>query len=475
MRLLPLLLLPLAGCATVDEALAVDEDGNDRASVQERWPTAAWLPLQGPLLQHELKIVVLVNGMPAVATLDTGATVTSISSTTAHALGLDDAVAASSDRRGFVDAHGARSESVVVEVDSIAIGSAWMEHQRVDVFPADRDVFLVGLDLLQDFDILIAGDQGVVGLFPAGTGPKQDDDLVVPLEFRDNSLYVKAASTGAYGEAVTELVVDTGAGGTTFPSAPGLAAGVKADLRFKTITQGVASQKEERGRFLLDPLRLGAAGVNVGTVAAWEAIHNDGNGPGLLGVDVFLRFRTLIQPKATQLRLRPLAPRPNRRDTGPAGYNCPDGCVSVAVIARDGDAAIADFGDTLKDLTHRYVEAQYREQTGQAPASSGEFIVGREDRACLAVDVHGVWAGHTVEFAVTDADRQPGGRLAGGALTVIVNVPKSKGFHECIQLPPSTQALGLDPGTPLSLRFLRSDRAVSTKCDGDYCVYWSGL
>ncbi len=478
-----LLLPPLlwSSCAHLGgDVLLIDDDGNDRASVAERWPRASWLELQGPLMQRSLDVVVLVNGLPAIATLDTGATRTAMSSSLAERLGLSELVAGSSDRGRFTDAHGAAGEAIGVVVDSLRLGTTWLERRPVMVFSSTHDFLLIGLDVLQDYEMLIAADQGLVGLFAPGDGPRAFDDVVVPLALRTPSLElaVEARARGASGDAVTFLVVDTGAMGTSFPSAPGVLAGVAADLRFTSTTIGVASSKEERGRFRLDPLRLGPGGVDVGAVAAWEAIHNDGQGPGLLGVDVLARFRTLIVPRApSELRLQPLPKRPSSRDRGPDGYACPGGCVSVAVVARTPEASLADLHDGVRGAIERLAD----EQMGLAPSSSSSSsssalwaLGGRTDGACLRVDIHGVWGGHKVELAITDASDRPGGALAGSAITLVVDVPQDRGFHECVPLPASTEALGVGPGTPLSLRFVRSDRAISAGCPQHSCLYWSG-
>jgi clan AA aspartic protease (TIGR02281 family) len=198
------------GCASVKDAV-VDVDGSEVADVKDAHADAIWLPLQQPLLQHSLDVVVLVDGQPVVATLDTGAMVTAMSSTLAQRLGLAERVAQSTDHMPITDAHGQAGQASRVLVSTLGFAQQWIDNAAVWVFPSERETFLIGMDHLQRYDLYLVVDQGYVGLFPAGQGPKDDDDTVIPLIAGERSLQVRARAPGARGTAEATMVVDTGA------------------------------------------------------------------------------------------------------------------------------------------------------------------------------------------------------------------------------------------------------------------------
>jgi clan AA aspartic protease (TIGR02281 family) len=463
-------------CAHAPEPI-VSGDGSDVATGVTTWPGAAWLPLQEPLGGHRMEVVVVVNGAPAVATIDTGATDTSMSSATARRLGLSALVDAATERREFADAHGERAEARRIVVDSLALGSEWLEDVGVWVLPGDGDLFLIGMDQLRRHDILLDVEQGHVGLFPAGTGPR-DSDITIPLRAEENALLVDVEAAGRSETARATLIVDTGAESTMFPSAPAVMAGVDADLRFKKTTVGVLSTRQQAGRFRIDHLRVG--GVDVGAVAAYEDIANGGQGPGLLGIDALGRFRVVIVTSGPTpaLHLWRLPPRAPTRTTGPQGETCSGGCVGVKLEKRTPFYGVPlpqrDYRTVLEDIA----ADQLRGGDGSTPVDGPRVFVpstdGRDDGVCLGIEIHRLYAGQRLEFAVTDAAETPGGRLAGHALTFFIDEVPALGYRACLPLPQATAAMGLTLSTPLSLRFVRTNAAVVEHCEGDICLHWTG-
>lgn len=460
----------VAACASVKDAV-VDVDGAEVADVKEAHPDAIWLPLQQPLMQHSLDVVVLVDGQPVVATLDTGAMVTAMSSTLAQRLGLSERVAQSRDHMPITDAHGQAGQASRVLVSTLGFAQQWIDDASVWVFPSERETFLIGMDHLQRYDLYLVIDQGYVGLFPAGQGPRHDDDTVIPLIPGERSVLVRARAPGARGTAEATMVIDTGAEFTTFPSAPALEAGVPADLRFKATTLGVASEQRHEGMFRIDHLAVGD--VDVGAVFAREATGNGGNGPGLLGLDVLARTRTLIVTSGKpELRLAPLPRRPAFVSASPGGFPCQGPCVAVGLVALPLELRAELVRQQVQDILAAAAADQLRGGRGDVASGRRTYALPRDQRSdgvCLDVDVDPAYADRVVEFAVTDV----AGELGGNALTVRLRVPAG-GLHDCIDLPASTAPLGLRAGTPLSLRFVRTGPEVVARCEADVCLWWSG-
>jgi predicted aspartyl protease len=418
--------------------------GSDVSDLPQRFPGGEWLPLETSILSMELVVKVVVNGRRVAAILDTGAMATTISSRLATRLGL----LTSSTPRGApvraVDAHGDVIVGERIVIDGLELGTRRFDGLLITVLDQPTDLFLIGADILADLDLYIAADEGLVGLFPPGLAPHHVDELVVPVAADAGQLIAKATALGRGGAPVHfNLLVDSGAWNTSVPASVGINAGVSADLAYASTTVGVAGEQEARGRFVLDPLRLGPAHVSVGRVLALAATMDQGWGLGLLGNDVLMRFHSVISFRDQTLRLRPLTPRPSERRVGPGGIRCgPDGrepCVSVKLVTTTATPAPDDWPGV-----------------------------------CLQVDVDRVYAGQTVELAMTAPDDATVSLLSGGAIRAYVSVDHN-GAHHCFPLWPQLQRLGLHAESRLSLRWVRTEGVV-WPCDPlrTRCVTFTG-
>lgn len=434
----------------------------------EQLTNVEWLPLLGPPGQRRVEVVVLLDGQPTRAILDTGAMTSTISVSLAKRLGLS----AEEKTVGVVDAHGAVTHAQTAVLESIALGRQWIDDVEVLVLPREQDFVLIGYDVLRHFDILLAHDEGVVGLLPPGTAPTTGKPVPLHLDATGRALHIDVEVQGKNDRARSTLVVDTGAEATAFPSAPAMLAGVEVDRRFRSTTVGVASTKEEPGRYALRP--LWADGVDLGHVLAWEGLSDDGTS-GLLGNDVLLSHRTTIvsadAPGGPQLVLAPLTTLPSTlpcRDYAQSrvGETAVEGaCLQVRVVRAEG----AD----LKQL--RFNRAW---NNGGAEALSGEAVdhlpqrrQQRED-VCLEIKVHHLMARQRVQFVVGDAW---GGAFVS-TLALVVNANPQRDTRFCAGLPDSTRLLGIEAGTPLFVRSLRVDDAVDAKlcADATVCSWYHG-
>lgn len=427
-----------------------------------------WLPLLGPPGQRRVEVVVLLDGQPTRAILDTGAMTSTISLSLAKRLGLS----AEEKTVGVVDAHGTLTHAQTAVLESITLGRQWIDDVEVLVLPREREVVLIGYDVLRHFDIILAHDEGVVGLLPPGQAPRTGTPVPVRLDSTARALHVDVEAPGRTDRARATLVVDTGADGTAFPSAPAMLAGVEADLRFRSTTVGVASTKQEPGRYALRPLR--ASGVELGNLLAWEGLSDDGTS-GLLGNDVLLSHRTTIvsadAPDGPQLLLAPLttlsSTLPCREHAqSRVGEDVADGaCLQVRVVRAEG-----------ADLEHLRFNRAW--SNGGAEALLGEAVDSlpqrrpQRDDVCLEVKLHHTMARQRVQFVVGDAW---GGAFVA-TLGLVVNADPQHDRRFCLGMPDSTRLLGIEANTPLYVRSLRVDDAVDAKLcdDSDACSWYYG-
>jgi predicted aspartyl protease len=311
----PSLSVPLASAAGVRDP-AMSGLGSDVSDLPRLYPNGEWLPIEAPLLSMQLIVNVGVNGRAVPAILDTGAMGTTMSEPMAIRLGVlsDDTPKGMPVRA--VDAHGDVIFGEKVQLGSLELGHRRFNAVNVTVLGNSPDLFLIGADVLADVDLFIAADEGIVGIFPAGTAPRRTGDVVVPLKAGDRQLVVAGTAVGRE-KARFEFLVDTGAWNTSVPAIVGVNAGIPADLAYSSITVGVAGEQEARGRFVMAPLLLGAAEVPVGRVLAVSSTIDGGEGFGLLGNDVLMRFHTIISFRSAELRFRPLPERRHERVAGP--------------------------------------------------------------------------------------------------------------------------------------------------------------
>ncbi len=420
--------------------------GSDVSALPARFPHGAWVPIEAPILSMQIVVKVIVNEVVTTATLDTGAMATTMSEPVAAQLGLlreDQQV----ERIRAIDAHGRHITGARVPLGALSIGPHAWSNVQVTVLGDQPDVFLIGADLLKDVDLYIAADEGLVGMFDAGRGPKSDDDLVVDLERGERQLVVAAIARGARGDVPFRLIVDTGASNTSVPVIVGINGGLPADIEYEATTVSVGGEQVDRGRFVLQPLRLGPQKASVGRVLALPSTMSGGSDVGLLGNDVFMRHHTLISFHDAQLRFRRLPDRPSQRARGPAGAACTDAagavipCIHVALAEPPDSAALSE--DDLPGV-------------------------------CLQVDVDRAYAGRTLELAVVAEERDGHLPFSGGALRAFVTVG-DEGTHACFRLWRQLERLGLKKDTKLSLRWVRSE-GVQWPCDPmkTRCITFTG-
>jgi hypothetical protein len=416
--------------------------GSDESDLPTLYPHGEWLPIDAPLLSMELVVKVVVNGHAVTATLDTGAQATTMSEPVALALGILSEDGPRGSPVHAVDAHGdvVRGERLVI--DDLALGARSWRGVNVTVIGQAQGLFLIGADVLQHVDLFIAADEGLVGVFDAGAAPHHPDETVVALRRGDRQLTVDAAADGR-SRARFPLLIDTGAWNTSVPATIGIRSGLPADLAYAATTVGVAGEQESRGRFVMSPLLLGQQEHGVGRVLALASTIARGDGLGLLGNDVFFRFHTIVSFAEATLRFRALPPRGNLRMRGPGGATCgpagDDPCVRVRLLPTSTSTAADDLPGT-----------------------------------CLQIDVDRVYAGNTVELAITAEDRRDVSLFNGGAIRAFVSVDQT-GAHHCFTLWRPLERLGVRADTRLSLRWVRTE-GVRWPCDPmkTRCITFTG-
>ncbi len=417
--------------------------GSDLSDLPQLYPDGDWLPIDAPLLSMAVVVKASVAGQNVDATLDTGAMGTTMSTPVAERLGIVGEGVPRGKPIRAVDAHGSVINGERLTVDEVRVGRQRWTDVQVTVLGDAPDLFLVGADLLQDVDLYIAADEGLVGLFGAGRGPAGDDDHVVDLERSDRQLQVRATAQGMRNGVDFPLIVDTGAWNTSVPLLIGINGGLPADVGFESTTVAVGGEQQNRGRFVLDPMLLGPQRVSVGRVLAIGSTLDSDGGIGLLGNDVMMRQHTLLSFARSQMRLKPVPQRPTSRMRGPGGAPCTtaDGerapCVSVDIIAR-------------------------HEETWD-PTDLPE--------ACLKIDVDKSYAGKTIELAITGASMA---LMNGGAIRAFLTANET-GAHACFHLWRQLEHLGITPDTPLSLRWVRTE-GVQWPCDPmkTRCITFTG-
>jgi predicted aspartyl protease len=418
--------------------------GSDESDLPRLYPHGDWLPLESPLLSMELVVDVVVNGHRVRATLDTGAMGTTMSEPMAVRLGVLDESTPRGAPVHAIDAHGDVVLGERLVVDAIELGQRRLQRVGVSIIGRDPDLFLIGADVLQRVDLYLAADEGLVGIFDAGGAPRHPEDVVVKARRGDRQLIVDGAADGRR-RARFPLLVDTGAWNTSVPVASGVDAGLPADLAYNATTVGVGGEQEARGRFVLRPLFIGPNDTPVGRVLAVASTIDRGDGLGLLGDDVYFRFRTVISFKDAELRFRALPPRGTTRSRGRGGLPCtgddgrPVPCVSIGLARAEGETAPGDLPGT-----------------------------------CLKIDVDRSWAGNTVELAITAEVPGDVTLFNGGAIRAFLSIDNT-GAHHCFTLWQQLERLGLRRDTPLQLRWFRADR-VRWPCDPmkTRCITFTG-
>lgn len=423
----------------------VTELGSDISDLPRLYPHGDWLPIDAPLLSMQVITVVSVNGRRATAVLDTGAMGTTMSVPVAERLGIVDEGTPRGTPVRAVDAHGEVIYGEKLALGELHIGRRQFDNVNVTVLGDSPDLFLVGADLLQTVDLYIAADEGLIGIFDAGQAPRRGDDTIVAVERQDRQLLLRGAAQGR-SRTRFGLLVDTGAWNTSVPASIGVNGGIPADLGYAATTIGVAGEQETRGRFVMDPLFLGSADASVGRVLAVASTIENGDGFGLLGNDVFMRFHTVVSFADSELRFRPLQRRPAERSRGPGGIDC-------------------------KDVNGRLTPCVKVALRESSDPTNAEDLPG----VCLQIDVDRAYAGQTVELAITAENAASVSLFNGGAIRAFLSVDQ-KGSHHCFTLWRQLDRLGMTTAaTPLTLRWVRTE-GVQWPCDPmkTRCITFTG-
>lgn len=423
----------------------VSAQGSDLSDLPQLYPDGDWLVIDAPLLSMAVVVKIQVNGDPIVATLDTGAMGTTMSTPVAERLGILDEDTPRGRPVRAIDAHGNVIMGEKISLGEVRIGKHRWVDVDVTVLGDQPDLFLIGADVLQDVDMFLAADEGLVGVFEGGRGPREDTDRIVRLDRGERQLLVRATAQGTRGREPVQfqLIVDTGAWNTSVPLLVGINGGLPADVGYESTTVAVGGEQTNRGRFVLEPMMLGGDRVPVGKVLAIGSTLDAQGGLGLLGNDVMMRQHTLLSFARSEMRLKPVAARPPSRSRGPGGAPCSDAdgnaapCVSVAVVEkRDGAFEPADLPGV-----------------------------------CLQISVDEVYAGKTLELAITGASNE---LMNGGAIRAFMTANQD-GAHACFHLWRQLDRLGFTANTGLSLRWVRTEN-VQWPCDPmkTRCITFTG-
>lgn len=420
--------------------------GSDVSELPILYPDGNWLPLDGPARAMEPRVRVSLNGRQVIAVLDTGAMTSLMSQPMAEKLGLAHLVRAGKSVK-VMDSHGEMALGHRVAVPRVSLRRHEWVNAEFLVFGVQPDLLLIGADLLQDVDILLAAEEGWVGLFDGGRAPELPNEVVIPVRKTRRQLNVAAFARSARHALVPfTLVVDSGATHTSVPAWTGINSGLPADLKYAVQTISVGGAQEARGRFVLDPLWLGPAMHKVGLVLALPSTIHNGEGEALLGNDVLLRNLTLISFQKEEVRVVPSPARPPYRVLGPGGVRCPNS-------TRPEKACLEVRLDTPADVQPR-----------------PDALPG----ICLAVDAAPAYAGQSLELTITALDEKDREIFAGGVLRALVTVG-SQGLQKCFPLWPHLAHLGLKADSRLSLRWVRGE-GFRWPCDAEQteCLAFTG-
>jgi predicted aspartyl protease len=411
--------------------------GSDVSELPLTFSKASWLPIDAPLLSMRLQVPVVVNGVKATATLDTGATDHVMSKDVAARFAVRADVGTPVDAR---DAYGSHVAGVHAPLGTVALGKHVFDNQSVNVIDGEG-VFLIGYSVLSRLDLYIAAEQALVGVFAAGQAPL-DGFSTISATTTPASMWVELHAPGKAGGKTTDvmvpMLVDTGAFSSAIPMQLGARGGLPVDLQFAVATVSASGENEERGRFIASDVTLGSERVAVGRIIAIPGTIDLGESMGLLGNDVLFRRHTVVSPSRALLAVKDVPTWPASRSRGPGGVVCGSGAAPVPCVNVQMMALPADTVDGEDDLPG----------------------------VCLQIDVDAAYVGRTVEMAVTAVD---GGVFAGGAIEAFLSVGDD-GAHHCFRLWKGLTRLGFSAATPLSVRWFRADNArfpcdpLSTRC-----------
>jgi clan AA aspartic protease (TIGR02281 family) len=395
--------------------------GSDHSPLPGLFPEASWLALKSPVGSGTVKVEALINGRRVAVILDTGATSTAFSPSLAARVGLRSGPQSGA-RGRTLNALGEEVASAMGIADKIVLGAFAFHDVPVLLVEDDRDLVLLGHDLLGELDLYLANDQGWVGVFPAGLGPREGADGVVSLRPGDRRSLVELQAKNQEGEWVSfTLVLDTGATSTSLPVVAGLQSNLKTDLRYVNDVQVVGQSAQLRGRFRLEGVRLGKERFEIGPIIAVGDQSRGGETYGLLGTDVTMRHHTVISVPAGQVRFFKGALRASRRMLGPNNAPC---------LAEEGQ------------------EVPCVEVAWQAEAPP-----------CVQVSLHSNYKNRAVELSLLPHDGEGHSLFAGGAIHLFLS-PGEMGFSACVGKNAGLERLDIPDGGGISLQWVRAEKAA---------------
>jgi predicted aspartyl protease len=323
-------------------APAQDADGYDRHDLKARYPEADVLPLIDDRHHDALAVAVVMAGHEIVGEVDTGAGQTSLGEVEARAIGLLRQAPVGeikvSNRLGD-------SELCPLYETSLTIGRWRFPSFRVAVTPGVSAKPLIGIDVLQHVDLLLAEDVNALLLFEPGALDAvilaEDEDHERELEvlvgrYGRPHVYVWHEQPGGRLSRPLLFTIDTGASQTTLPWAWLQEAEPVAEVTVTTF-------KSKRRRTLYDPgaIVLGRAGLRVAPMV----VGGTPQPPGLLGMDVLRERRAALSMRSRSLRVFPRPRRPATRLLGPGGASCNRGgervpCLATRIDRDDEGAAL---------------------------------------------------------------------------------------------------------------------------------------
>lgn len=441
---------------------AVSPRGSDVSTLPAEYPAASWMPLLSPLLSPTLVVHADVNGKKMPAYVDTGAMLTTMSIPVAIKLGVLTEDTAEGEKIRVYDAHGNLLEGERLPVGKISIGAHTWTNCSAIVVGDSPDLFLLGADLLQDVDLLIAAEEGLLGVFDAGQAPRLPSDRVAHVERRGKQLIAKASAMPALDDAPLQagkpiqvpravpfsLVVDTGAAETSLPVLVGVEGKLPISLAYENTTTAVGGAQTTRGRFILDPLYVGDPAIPVGKVVAMGSTIDNGTGFGLLGNDVLMRQRTVVSFRNQEIRFQEKTARPSVRWRGPAGQRCyedandpksaPRPCIGVSLAPVAPERRSSELADL-----------------------------------CVQIDVDRSYQSKTLEvlIGVEDDKQQP---LINGMLRAFITVGP-EGAQPCFALWRQLKTMGLHESAQISLRWVRTE-GMEWPCNPmkTHCILFTG-
>lgn len=300
-------------------APAQDADGYDRHGLEARYPDAHVLPLIDDKHTDALAVPLLLGGQQVLGEIDTGAGQTGLGEIEARALGLLEQAPV-----GEIQVSNRRGDSALCPIyeTTLTIGRWQFPSVRVAVTPGVSAKPLIGIDVLQHFDLLLAEDVQSLLLFEPGAldevvvADREEDERELEVlvgRYGRPHVYVWHIGPGAQLSRPLLFTIDTGASQTTLPWAWLQEAEPLMEVTITTF-------KGRHNTTLYDPgaIVLGRAGLRVAPLA----VSGTPRPPGLLGLDILRERRAALSMRTLSLRMFPRPRRPAGRELGPGGARC---------------------------------------------------------------------------------------------------------------------------------------------------------